>query len=1385
MKDINQSSANIRENSEGPSKVTLKNYAADTRKFIRWYESTYQRSFPPPVLTSEVAEAYLNPIRSSSPRSAKRYASSLRKFFAFLVEQGIITYNPLSLAKKTKDNDDIWGLRDYGNHLYNLRKNPVTIKNYLSDIKQFLSWAEKTTGTYSAQTNQIDIKAASSKEESSTRANPFAKIDVLLIEEYKNRLQSDGGFSPVSINRKLSSLRSYFSWADQSGLNRSNSDLYENISNIKTRIEKKDSNLNQNINKEADELTLAALKETSPAQEPLSPDEKADSSYSRFPPFRLFQKTKKGLGILFDLLFVISVIKAVESLKFNLWKAAGKEVFAPIPEVVQSLRKAQDLLPHAELSTETKITLPANNTLDRFIRMNEKDALGRVRGLPKSIYAPHKISTNSLPFWKKVAHHLHHTRPQWYRKYHSYPFVHYTHFGIALIIAVILGLRIYQPFLSVESAPEVLASQVGPSRQIGFQGKLEDEEGLPITKESNIRFLIYNSKTASESALLWQEVQTIKPDPTGSFSVSLGKNAPLRQNLFTDHPALFLGISIGTRPELTPREALASYGLSSNSKTLQGLKPITGNNAGTENVILALDSSGNLTIGGNANPIFQATGGGLSLRGEKLTLSTNPGSGGNIELDPDGTGIVDIRKPIQNTSEDDTLDPSFGAVQIDDSLAVNATSSAHSALQINQNGIGNLISAFANGSAKFTISNSGTATVAEDLKVFGNKLETATDTFSLADTTTTNLNIGGAAKSIYIGADSGTTVINHSLKVEEHITARKGLNLLYLSPGSIPFINGNNQLTSDIKALFWDGNNKRLGIGTTTPASPLAVSGLPAGAGTQLVVDANGNIFKSNSSRRYKKDINALDTDFSKILEVSPVSFTYTETGASDIGYLAEDFHKLGLKELVVYNSKGEPDAIKYDKLSVYIIENLKKQQKLLDSLSVFADNVRSGFLKVQNITVQSLSVASEDITIGTVLLRDYIKDIALEVVDKRLAEERKNQIVIVNPVVAEEASPSATMSPTPTPSPTKSPAPEEDKDPQSSSSATILNITNIYNNISSSSASGASPSAGLDTNNTPPATESAEIEPANPSATPTPTEVSSSQYQVLSTDNETDSAQEILNTKYLIPNTGAADIATFSAELYYVPNLNAGFGKFENGLISLGPTSLAEATISSQISIGENMKLSGTSIDTIGSDLNLQPLRQGNLSLMGGLVKIDTRGNLTVEGNAKFTGDVEIRGTLAAGIISPIAESDLVINLGNESRLAVQDQNGEGVLSINQKGDIISSGSGTFANFKIIRGAQADTSFTETVASASAGTAVITRNEIERTILTPFVAENSLIYITPVNDTRGVTPYIARQTPAIAKGDTRLPEGRQGSFTIQVPSPQSFEIKLNWIIIN
>ena len=242
------------------------------------------------------------------------------------------------------------------------------------------------------------------------------------------------------------------------------------------------------------------------------------------------------------------------------------------------------------------------------------------------------------------------------------------------------------------------------NRNLSFQGRLTDAQGTPIDSGTNLRMTIYDSETATGAALLWQEVVHATPDSDGIFNVLLGKNTPIPQSLFATNPALWLGVSVETTSELEPRQPIATVAYAVNAETLQGLPPIT-NTTRNSNVILALNSSGNLTIGGSAGHIFRVTGGNFTLTGQTLTLSTNTGSNGNVTINPDGSGVVDIQKIIKNTSGNNSSIP--GAIQIDDTLVVNEGTEENAILNINQASTGDLIAASVSGETRFAVDNGG------------------------------------------------------------------------------------------------------------------------------------------------------------------------------------------------------------------------------------------------------------------------------------------------------------------------------------------------------------------------------------------------------------------------------------------------------------------------------------------------------------------------------------------------------------------------------------------------------------------------------------------------------------------------------------------------------
>ena len=99
-----------------------------------------------------------------------------------------------------------------------------------------------------------------------------------------------------------------------------------------------------------------------------------------------------------------------------------------------------------------------------------------------------------------------------------------------------------------------------------------------------------------------------------------------------------------------------------------------------------------------------------------------------------------------------------------------------------------------------------------------------------------------------------------------------------------------------------------------------------------LVIDANGHIFKDTSSRRYKKNIVDLAFNSDIIYQLRPVSFDWKKGHNHDFGLIAEEVDIL-LPEIVGHDVEGQAESVKYGKLTVLLLEEVRKLRKEIDEI--------------------------------------------------------------------------------------------------------------------------------------------------------------------------------------------------------------------------------------------------------------------------------------------------------------------------------------------------------------------------------------------------------------------------------------------------------------------
>jgi hypothetical protein len=131
-----------------------------------------------------------------------------------------------------------------------------------------------------------------------------------------------------------------------------------------------------------------------------------------------------------------------------------------------------------------------------------------------------------------------------------------------------------------------------------------------------------------------------------------------------------------------------------------------------------------------------------------------------------------------------------------------------------------------------------------------------------------------------------------------------------------------------------------VGIGTTTPATPLHVNGTirytnrpAAGTITAIGFDANGDLRASSSSLRYKYDIEDYEKGLAEVMQLRPVSFKFNGEQTTNIGFIAEEVDALGLTEVMLYNEGSQPEGVVYSNMVSLLTKAIQEQQATITAL--------------------------------------------------------------------------------------------------------------------------------------------------------------------------------------------------------------------------------------------------------------------------------------------------------------------------------------------------------------------------------------------------------------------------------------------------------------------
>jgi len=284
------------------------------------------------------------------------------------------------------------------------------------------------------------------------------------------------------------------------------------------------------------------------------------------------------------------------------------------------------------------------------------------------------------------------------------------------------------------------------------------------------------------------------------------------------------------------------------------------------------------------------------------------------------------------------------------STGSNNTALGDNALASNTTGFFNTAVGFDALTANTTgFENTGVGTFSLSANTDGS-LNTALGTGSLPSNTRGNTNTAIGVEAL----NSNTTAsANTAVGYEALTSARTGGNNTAVGANSLGTTTG----TGNVALGFLAGHNITAGsnnidignnppgdesntirIGNTavhTAAFLAGVNGATSSSGTQVFVNASGQLGTITSSLRFKEDVSDMGEATDSLMKLRPVTFRY-KAGVDDgsrllqYGLVAEEVAKV-YPNLVQYDDKGQPFTVRYHMINAMLLNEVQKQHGTIE----------------------------------------------------------------------------------------------------------------------------------------------------------------------------------------------------------------------------------------------------------------------------------------------------------------------------------------------------------------------------------------------------------------------------------------------------------------------
>ena len=138
----------------------------------------------------------------------------------------------------------------------------------------------------------------------------------------------------------------------------------------------------------------------------------------------------------------------------------------------------------------------------------------------------------------------------------------------------------------------------------------------------------------------------------------------------------------------------------------------------------------------------------------------------------------------------------------------------------------------------------------------------------------------------------------------------------------------------------------------------IVLNELRTGGGTQVCRNSSNELSScASSSIRYKDNIGSFDYGLNVVRKLRPITFDWKTDGTHDVGLVAEEVEKVAPK-LTVYEN-GQVEGVRYDKLSIVLINAVKEQQAQIEAQKEQMSSMRTEIEVLKQLVCASNSTVS------------------------------------------------------------------------------------------------------------------------------------------------------------------------------------------------------------------------------------------------------------------------------------------------------------------------------------------------------------------------------------------------------------------------------------------